>query len=183
LIGLKRPSSSITDDTGGQPSKRQIKSTPNPAPAPVHPFFSAAPTTSGSFLPSPPTLAHFLHLDPFNNSGESSKKIEIVFYDLDGTLIKTLKSGSGFPTSRADWQWWDPSVPSRLKREVEEGKHLVVLSNQADSRPKIRAEWKAKLPLISAKVSLLSPRPLLIICDILPSLLQILQRKSKPRWS
>jgi bifunctional polynucleotide phosphatase/kinase len=43
-----------------------------------------------------------------------------------------------------------------LKREVEEGKHLVVLSNQADSRPKIRAEWKAKLPLIAAKVSLLS---------------------------
>jgi len=86
-------------------------------------------------------------------AGEPSKKIEIVFYDLDGTLIKTLKSGSGFPTSRADWQWWDPCVPSRLRKEVEEGKHLVVLSNQADSRPKIRGEWKAKLPLIAAKVS------------------------------
>jgi hypothetical protein len=168
LIGIKRPSSSITDDTGGQPSKRQIKSTPNPPPAPVHPFFSAAPTTSGSFLPSPPTVAHFLHLDPFNTSGESSKKIEIVFYDLDGTLIKTLKSGSGFPTSRADWQWGDPCVPGQLKRMVEEGKHLVVLSNQADSRPKIRAEWKAKLPLIAAKVSFLS-------LSFLP-LLQLLNR-------
>jgi hypothetical protein len=47
-----------------------------------------------------------------------------------------------------------------LKREVEEGKHLVVLSNQADSRPKIRAEWKAKLPLIAAKVSFSSRYPL-----------------------
>jgi len=98
-------------------------------------------------------------------AGEPSKKIEIVFYDLDGTLIKTLKSGSGFPTSRADWQWWDPCVPSRLRKEVEEGKHLVVLSNQADSRPKIRGEWKAKLPLIAAKVSLSSLLPsILFLC-------------------
>lgn len=32
----------------------------------------------------------------------------------------------------------------------------MVLSNQADSRPKIRAEWKAKLPLIAAKVGISS---------------------------
>jgi bifunctional polynucleotide phosphatase/kinase len=154
---VKRPSSSI-GELDGQPNKRLPVNKPttlNP-PAPVHPFFSAAPTTSGSFIPSPPTVAHFLNLDPFHNLGESSKKIEVVFYDLDGTLIKTLKSGSGFPTSRADWQWWDLSVPGKLKREVEEGKHLVVLSNQADSRPKIRAEWKAKLPLIASKVCALS---------------------------
>jgi bifunctional polynucleotide phosphatase/kinase len=39
-----------------------------------------------------------------------------------------------------------------LKAEWEEGKHLIVLSNQGDSRPKIREEWKAKLPLITSKV-------------------------------
>jgi hypothetical protein len=76
-----------------------------------------------------------------------------VFYDLDGTLIKTKNGGSGFPTNRADWMWWDSCVPGRLKREWEEGKHLVVLSNQGDGRPKVRAEWKEKLPLIAAKVS------------------------------
>jgi len=168
-LGIKRPSSSITDDINNGPSKRQVKSIPTQPPpsaarAPVHPFFSAAPTTSGSFIPSPLTVAHFLHLDPFHDDGESSssKKIEVIFYDLDGTLIKTLKSGSGFPSSRADWQWWDPCVPGQLKREWGEGKHLVVLSNQADSRPKIRAEWKAKLPLIAAKVGIsffLNPSP------------------------
>ena len=35
----------------------------------------------------------------------------------------------------------------------------MVLSNQADARPKIRAEWKAKLPLIAAKVRLSSVYP------------------------
>jgi hypothetical protein len=81
------------------------------------------------------------------------QEIEIVFYDLDVTLIKTRNKGSGFPTNRADWMWWDPSVPGRLKREWEEGKHLVVLSNQGGERPKVQEEWKAKLPLIAAKVS------------------------------
>ena len=80
-------------------------------------------------------------------------KITIVFYDLDGTLIKTRR-GADFPANRQDWQWWDASVPETLKREREEGKHLVVLSNQGDGREKIRSEWRAKLPLIVAKVGL-----------------------------
>lgn len=87
-----------------------------------------------------------------NRNGVEGKKIEIVFYDLDGTLIKT-RTGSDFPTNRSDWQWWDPSVPTQLKKEWEQGKHLVVLSNQGDGREKVRSEWKAKLPLIAAKVS------------------------------
>jgi bifunctional polynucleotide phosphatase/kinase len=124
----------------------------------VHPFFSSKPTpTLGHFQNSPATVVHFLHLDPFLSSseGESSttrKPIEIVFYDLDGTLIKTRANTSGFPKDRADWQWWDPSVPGRLKREWEQGKHLVVLSNQGHTSPKVKAEWRAKLPLIAAKV-------------------------------
>lgn len=176
----------------------------------VHPFFSSKSTATtsalGHFVPSPSTVCHYLHLDPFHSQGENeneagpststsktgsptkphppistthddhetetqtetgtranvnvngngdgaeNKKIQIVFYDLDGTLVKT-RSGSDFPTNRSDWQWWDSSVPTQLKREWAEGKHLVVLSNQGDGREKIKSEWKAKLPLIAAKVS------------------------------
>jgi len=35
-------------------------------------------------------------------------------------LIKT-KSGRVFSTGRHDWQWWDPSVPERLRQLHESG--------------------------------------------------------------
>lgn len=85
------------------------------------------------------------------SSVTSRKKIPIVFYDLDGTLIKP-KSGAEFPKSRDDFMWWHTSIPSVLAKEHAEGKHLVVISNQGDSRAKVRAEWKAKLPLFADKV-------------------------------
>ena len=44
-------------------------------------------------------------------------------------------------------------MPAQLKAEWEEGKHLIVVSNQGDAREKIRREWRAKLSLIAAKVS------------------------------
>jgi hypothetical protein len=158
---------SMVNQESDHPSKKlNVKTTlTTQVPPVVHPFFSSKPqpTTSTSkldnFLPSPPSLAHFLHLDPFahgsSSSSSTSKKIETVFYDLDGTLIKNRNGGSGFPTSRTDWMWWNPSVPERLKREWEEGKHLVVLSNQGGERPKVQEEWKVKLPLIAAKVGYL----------------------------
>ncbi|WVQ85805.1 polynucleotide kinase 3'-phosphatase [Cryptococcus sp. DSM 104549] len=132
----------------------------------THPFFSggAKATDIGKFLPSPPSLIHFLHLDPFvslpSRTSESStsttpseplKKVAISFYDLDGTLIKP-RLGGQFPKGRDDWMWWNPSVPEKLKKEHGEGRHLVVISNQGDKREKIRNEWRAKLPLIAAKM-------------------------------
>ena len=96
-------------------------------------------------------MIHYFHLDPFS-PGPSTPKVQVVFYDLDGTLIKT-RTGSEFPRNRDDWMWWNDAVPARLKREHEEGKHLVVLSNQGDERAKIQNEWRAKVPLIAAKVS------------------------------
>lgn len=160
-----------TEHPSSPPSKKKLGAgSAQSSSTSVHPFFSSKPTTSGSFVPSPPTVRHFLHLDPFsvdvssststvksdnNGAGPSTsrQKVDIVFYDLDGTLIKT-RTGGDFPSSRSDWQWWDASVPSRLRKEWQEGKHIVVLSNQGDPREKIRSEWKAKLPLIAAKVSI-----------------------------
>ncbi|KAK1923128.1 polynucleotide kinase 3 phosphatase-domain-containing protein [Papiliotrema laurentii] len=145
------------------------------SPKKIHPLFTGGVKTLGTFLPSPPTLIHYLHLDPFASSpststsppspsssgspapltdgleGKKGKKITIVFYDLDGTLIKT-RSGAKFPTGRDDWVWWHPSVPRRLAAEHAAGKHIVVISNQGDSREKIRREWRAKVPLIAAKM-------------------------------
>jgi bifunctional polynucleotide phosphatase/kinase len=171
--GNKRPASGASNGstaigTSNQPPTKKRASGPltSSAQGIVHPFFSAKPTTLGNFVSSPPTVCHFLHLDPFKtetkpesapvpeagpSSGLIRKSVTIVFYDLDGTLIKP-RSGSEFPSGRADWTWWDVSVPGKMKAEWEEGKHLVVLSNQGDTRPKIREEWKAKLPLIMAKV-------------------------------
>jgi hypothetical protein len=75
---------------------------------------------------SPPTVEHFLHLDPFASSiGESStssstKPIKIAMYDLDGTLIEP-KNGKGFPKSATDWKWWDVRVKPKLAKAHAQG--------------------------------------------------------------
>ncbi|CAD6573099.1 MAG: hypothetical protein TREMPRED_000722 [Tremellales sp. Tagirdzhanova-0007] len=137
--GVKRP---VPDSSLNGPSKSKKP----------HPFFTGI-QEPGAFLPSPPSLIHFVHLDAFASRSEPgpSKKIPVIFYDFDGTLIKP-RSGAAFPSSRNDWAWWHPSVPARLKAEWEEGKHIVVISNQGDGREKIRKEWRAKLPLVAAKM-------------------------------
>lgn len=123
----------------------------------AHPFFSpqARSTLSvGRGVPSPPTLYHYINGDPFSgisNGSSSSRKIPITFYDLDGTLIKTQKGGK-WPKDREDWAWWNVCVPRRLKDEVAQGRHVIVISNQGGSGIKQRDEWKAKIPLIAAKV-------------------------------
>jgi bifunctional polynucleotide phosphatase/kinase len=116
----------------------------------AHPFFSTPKTTV--FLPSPPTVLHYLHLDPFKVLPESP--IPVIFYDLDGTLIKTRRGGD-FPSGRDDWQWWHRSVLAKLQAEHEAGYHIVILSNQGDGREKIRNEWKAKVSLICDRVRIL----------------------------
>jgi hypothetical protein len=75
---------------------------------------------------SPPTVEHFLHLDPFvSSTGESSsssstKPIKIAMYDLDGTLIEP-KNGKGFPKSATDWKWWDVRVKPKLAEAHAQG--------------------------------------------------------------
>jgi bifunctional polynucleotide phosphatase/kinase len=94
---------------------------------------------------------HYRHLDPLKDE-PPSEPVQIVLYDLDGTLI-TTRSGKTFPKGSDDWKWWDDSVPKRLKQDQKDGKHIVILSNQAFKGPKVRREWRGKLPLIAAKVS------------------------------
>ncbi|XAO22135.1 polynucleotide kinase 3'-phosphatase [Cryptococcus bacillisporus CA1280] len=138
---------------------------PEPPAKRTHPFFTGGtPKEHGKFHASDPALIHFTHLDPFeslpknssesidpSNSTPAPKRIPVAFYDLDGTLVKT-RSGNDFPKSRDDWIWWHPSVPEKLKQEWEAGTHLVVISNQGSKKPKIKSEWRAKLPLIAAKM-------------------------------
>ncbi|UOH79766.1 polynucleotide kinase 3'-phosphatase [Cryptococcus neoformans] len=147
------------------PPQKRTAEWPEPPAKKTHPFFTGEPKEHGKFHPSDPALIHFTHLDPFESlpnpssgttnpiaSVSSSKKIPVAFYDLDGTLTKT-RSGNDFPKSRDDWMWWHPSVPEKLKQEWEDGTHLVVISNQGSKKPKIKSEWRAKLPLIAAKAN------------------------------
>jgi DNA 3'-phosphatase len=47
----------------------------------------------------------------------------------DSTLIST-KSTLRFARDASDWQWWNPIVPTELRRLHEEGYSLAVISNQ-----------------------------------------------------
>ncbi|MCJ1379392.1 hypothetical protein MMC17_002493 [Xylographa soralifera] len=74
----------------------------------------------------------------------------------DSTLIRT-SSGNVFGRDPADWQWWDPSVPGKLKKLYDDGYLVVVLSNQGGislrSDPKtVKADQK-RLTQFKAKVS------------------------------
>lgn len=74
-----------------------------------------------------------------------------MLYDLDGCLI-VPNSGLKFPRDQNDWKWWNPVVPKRLAEDVAAGKHVIVLSNQGTGDKKLQ-NWKLKLELIAAKVS------------------------------
>ncbi|ORX41001.1 polynucleotide kinase 3 phosphatase-domain-containing protein [Kockovaella imperatae] len=151
----------------------------------VHSFFTGQSTLPGKIIASSSTVVHFLHLEPFSDangpassssvhqttgsspkaeSSSTRRKVPVVLYDFDGTLIKT-SSGKRFPSGREDWAWWHPSVPGKLRAEHEAGKHLVVISNQGDKRPNVRAEWRAKLPLVAAKLPAGVPLRILAALD------------------
>lgn len=124
----------------------------------VHSFFAQpngrpATTSIGDFhdATSPKTIVHYTYLDPLK-SDPPDTPVELVLYDLDGTLI-TPKGKNKFPKGSDDWRWWNDAVPGQLKKDIKAGKHVVILSNQAFRGPKIRREWREKLPLIAAKVS------------------------------
>ncbi len=55
--------------------------------------------------------------------------MQVAAFDLDGTLIRT-KSGKKFPLSTADWTWWHPCVPEKLRALHRDGFRLVIFTNQ-----------------------------------------------------
>ncbi|KAJ9105946.1 hypothetical protein QFC19_003280 [Naganishia cerealis] len=90
---------------------------------------------------APPTVEHFLHLDPFavlgadDAASPSSNKIKIAIYDLDGTLIQP-KSGARFPKDARDWKWWDPNVKAKLA-EVRDKQVLAATAKDEYRKPGI----------------------------------------------
>ena len=71
---------------------------------------------------------------------------KIAAFDMDGTLIKT-KSGKVHPVDTNDWQIAFQNAQEKLKRYLERGYKLVILSNQApigNGRVKIE-DFKKKI--------------------------------------
>lgn len=103
---------------------------------------------------TPASLIHYTADDPLSSPAPETP-VPLVLYDLDGTLIKP-KSGARFPKSADDWTWWHASVPKRLRADVADGKHVVILSNQGSRSVKLQKAWKEKIPQIADKVCFLT---------------------------
>ncbi|KAI9852879.1 MAG: hypothetical protein M1838_004438 [Thelocarpon superellum] len=74
----------------------------------------------------------------------------------DSTLIKT-KQGQPHARDAADWTWWHPGVPGKLKDLHEKGFEVVVLSNQGGislkNNPKTLKGDMKRLTTFKEKVS------------------------------
>lgn len=58
-----------------------------------------------------------------------SRPVKIAAFDLDDTLVKP-KNGNRFARSAVSHDWWDKSVPGKLKQLHDDGYLVVILSNQ-----------------------------------------------------
>ena len=63
-----------------------------------------------------------------NKNGDHLEKS--IAFDLDHTLIKP-KSGKVHPVDVDDWEWWDSSVPFKLRQLTQCGYKIIVVSNQS----------------------------------------------------
>lgn len=57
------------------------------------------------------------------------KPVKIAAFDLDGTMI-TTKSGMSFGRGPQDWQWFDSTVPHKLKLLHQEDYQIAIFTNQ-----------------------------------------------------
>lgn len=55
---------------------------------------------------------------------------KVAGFDIDFTVIKTA-SGRRFATGSKDWEWWDDSVPGKLKDLHKNGYRVIFFTNQA----------------------------------------------------
>ncbi|KAI9454202.1 PNK3P-domain-containing protein [Russula earlei] len=102
---------------------------------------------------------HGIHLAPTASS-------RVAAFDLDGTVIKSPffevgRTGSkGSSRSKRvirkqanglEWEWWRAVVPQRMKEAHDSGFSVALISNQ-NLQSRELAEWKKKIPLITAAV-------------------------------
>lgn len=71
---------------------------------------------------------------------------KIAAYDMDGTLI-TTKSGRVFPKDVDDWKIAFGTAASTLKKQIDDGYKIIILTNQAGI-----AKGKTKLADLKAKI-------------------------------
>ncbi|KAF7715498.1 Uncharacterized protein PECH_007022 [Penicillium ucsense] len=94
----------------------------------------------------------------------SERAQKVASFDLDSTLIKT-RSGAVFAKDPKDWQWWDPSVPRKVKELSSQGYQVVIFSNQkmikiqkdiknGKSESKSLSNFKEKLSTIMAQLDI-----------------------------
>ncbi|KAJ5157492.1 uncharacterized protein N7482_008592, partial [Penicillium canariense] len=97
-------------------------------------------------------------------SAASEQARRIASFDLDSTLIKTI-SGNTFPRSPKDWQWWDPTVPRKLRELHSEGFQIAIFSNQkmikiqkdikhGNSESKSLANFKEKMTAVMTQLEI-----------------------------
>lgn len=72
----------------------------------------------------PPTASS--HVEPVGGQDaiiDGRGRAKIALFNVEGTLIKT-KSGKRFAKDVDDWQWWHPSVPTKLQQLFADGSVL-----------------------------------------------------------
>ena len=85
--------------------------------------------------------------------GAPVKRYKIAAFDLDSTLIST-SSGKKHASGVADWKWWDPQVPSRLRQlHEEEGYRIAILSNQAGLTLQVDPSYKGPIATARKRVN------------------------------
>ncbi|KAJ2920926.1 hypothetical protein H1R20_g16166, partial [Candolleomyces eurysporus] len=111
----------------------------------VHPFFQKRSEqvdddVGKPFRWLPPLGPTGSCLHAVNQAPASTTKVAAL--DLDGTLIKADLRHT------ADWQWWSPVVPKKLRELHEQGYSIVIISNQNLKAAQLKT-WKDKVASIA----------------------------------
>ncbi|KAG0282683.1 hypothetical protein BGZ96_000238 [Linnemannia gamsii] len=80
---------------------------------------------------------------------------KIAAFDLDSTLIK-VNGKHKWPKNADDWVWWTANVPAHLQKLADEGRTLVVITNQGglDGNVEKQKEMKLKFEKICGRLNL-----------------------------
>lgn len=79
--------------------------------------------------------------EPDAKEDVNTKRTKVAAFDLDSTLIRTT-SGKQHASDAADWKWWDPEVPGRLRKLHDEGYRIVIFSNQGGMKLHFPVNYK-----------------------------------------